>query len=93
MLAFYWFLCFLWSIVVTPHTVSGKIAGISPYLCVSLVKLANENENEKDAMTQGRKDWKPRNPSESGILYPTPSYVLVEMAAPLLRRLCNLVVS
>jgi len=27
--------------------------------------LALDQMNEKDAMTQGRKDWKPQNPSES----------------------------
>ena len=30
-------------ILVTPHGVSGKIAGSSPYLCTILFKLANEN--------------------------------------------------
>ncbi len=31
-----------------------------------LCDLALDQWNEKDAMTQGRKDWKPQNPSESG---------------------------
>ncbi len=36
-------------------------------LCVSAtLRPCVISEERKDAMTQGRKDWKPQNPSESG---------------------------
>ncbi len=73
MFAFYWFLRILWSIVVTPSRIwknRGHLLLLLHLsrLCTVLVKLANANE--KDTMAQGRKDWKPQNPSKSGMLYP-----------------------
>ena len=35
------------------------------FTSLHLCDLALDPRNEKDAMTQGRKDWKPQNPSES----------------------------
>nr|QNO43727.1 hypothetical protein PLNDPPDD_00012 [Methanosarcinales archaeon ANME-2c ERB4]QNO43938.1 hypothetical protein NANOEKIO_00038 [Methanosarcinales archaeon ANME-2c ERB4]QNO44491.1 hypothetical protein ELEJOALA_00038 [Methanosarcinales archaeon ANME-2c ERB4]QNO44606.1 hypothetical protein JBICLBBK_00009 [Methanosarcinales archaeon ANME-2c ERB4]QNO45223.1 hypothetical protein KDMJNAGO_00038 [Methanosarcinales archaeon ANME-2c ERB4] len=43
-------------------------------LCVSAtLRPCVISEERKDAMTQGRKDWKPQNPSESGKMIATES--------------------
>ncbi len=39
------------------------------FASLHLCDLALDQRNEKDAMTQGRKDWKPQNPSESDFFF------------------------
>ncbi len=53
---------------------------------LSTLRPCVRSDERKDAMTQGRKDWKPQNPSESGtfvyVVAPAPAvYVVTPLSA------------
>ncbi|MEA1866454.1 MAG: hypothetical protein U9N46_14940, partial [Euryarchaeota archaeon] len=55
------------------------------FASLRLCDLALYQRNEKDAMTQGRKDWKPQNPSESEKCYFIFLQALIILVASILR--------